>query len=63
MDRGIPMRYPLRDILTVASIHPFYRRDIQFPPSQKEIKQAIVGQKDTITPPLESHPLTRKQDL
>ncbi|OXV08597.1 hypothetical protein Egran_03637 [Elaphomyces granulatus] len=63
MDRGMPRRYSLRDILTVASIHPFYRTDIRFPPSSEEINQAIAGQKNTDTLPLESLPLTRKQDL
>jgi hypothetical protein len=63
MDQGMPRRYSLRDILTVASIHPFYRTDIRFPPSPEEINQAIAGQKTTDTLPLESLPLTRKQDL
>ena len=61
MDEGMPVRYPLRDILTVASIHPFYRTDIRFPPSPEEINQAIVNQKDTDTPTLENLPLTHKQ--
>lgn len=55
--------YSLRDILSVASRHPFYNSEIQYPPNEEEIARLLDPQ---ITPPaaeLGSLPLTHKEDL
>lgn len=63
MDAATVTHYPLHDILAVASIHPFYRSDIQFPPDAEHIKNVLGNQKDAKTPSLASVPLTYKQGL
>ncbi|OJI99662.1 hypothetical protein ASPVEDRAFT_148689 [Aspergillus versicolor CBS 583.65] len=63
MDNPTATPYSLHDILTVASIHPFYRSDAQYPPDAERIKQILEQQKDTNTPSLASVPLTYKKDL
>lgn len=53
--------YSLRDILSVASKHPFYNREIEYPPNAEEIAQLL--DQTAITPDLRALPLTHKEDL
>ncbi|CAI6339873.1 unnamed protein product [Periconia digitata] len=54
--------FPLKDVLCVARIHPFYTRATKYPPSDDKI---LAAQKhaDEIAPDLEAHQLTWKSDL
>ncbi|KAF5023464.1 hypothetical protein F66182_4464 [Fusarium sp. NRRL 66182] len=55
--------YPLRDVLTVASIHPFYS-DVKYPPDQKAVEAAIKQAALITKPPdLTLQPLMWKRDL
>lgn len=55
--------YSLREILSVASRHPFYNREIQYPPNAEEIARLLDPQTATAAPELASLPLTHKEDL
>ncbi|CAG8928439.1 unnamed protein product [Penicillium salamii] len=55
--------YSIRDILSVASRHPFYNREVQYPPNAKEIAQLLDPQTQTAVPELRSLHLTQKEDL
>lgn len=56
--------YSLSDILSVASVHPFYS-DSEYPPTREQLPQLLqVSQaKGEDTRQLKSFPLTRKDSL
>ncbi|CAG7970933.1 unnamed protein product [Penicillium olsonii] len=55
--------YSIRDILSVASRHPFYNHEVQYPPNAEEIAQLRDPQNETEIRELSDIPLTHKEDL
>lgn len=63
MDAINATHYSLHDILAVASNHPFYQPDIQYPPDAGQISRILKSQADGTTPSLADVPLTYKKNL
>lgn len=55
--------YTLEDVLTVASLHPFYHDDVLFPPSHDLINEALTNRASRDTRNLHDFPLCGKEHL
>jgi hypothetical protein len=56
--------FSLREILAVASIHPFYAAQVQYPPDAEAIQAALASAaKEPSNTDLRLVPLTVKKDL
>ena len=56
--------FSLRDVLAVASIHPFYATQARYPPDAEAIQIALASAaKELLIPNLRLVPLTTKKDL
>ena len=56
--------YALKEILTIASMHPFYKKDVIYPPTPDEINDILNQQASTRPEPkLQDFPLCQKKDL
>ncbi|KAE8380440.1 hypothetical protein BDV26DRAFT_302870 [Aspergillus bertholletiae] len=59
-----PTTFPLREVLAVADIHPFYNPNVQYPPSPEALKSALeLAHKQSEDSDLSSRPLVSKKDL
>jgi hypothetical protein len=56
-------KYTLKDILAVASVHPFYNSNTCFPPTQAQINEVISNGRNKQCPDLTNWPLTQKDHL
>ena len=55
--------YALKDILSIARIHPFYSRFCKYPPNQEAILHARSCQEGHVNTDLATLPLSFKDEL
>lgn len=55
--------YSIRDILSVAHIHPFYESSAKYPPSGEKVAVVLENQDEHINTQLSSQPLLHKDQL
>lgn len=55
--------YSLSDVLAIASVHPFYSLDVDYPPTREELPSVLAKAKDSGNGELLSFPLTHKEQL
>ncbi len=55
--------YSIKDILSVAHIHPFYESSTKYPPSPGKVATVLENQDEHANTPLSSQPLLHKNQL
>ncbi|OAA34629.1 hypothetical protein NOR_08387 [Metarhizium rileyi] len=59
-----PENYSLDNVLAVAKVHPFYNKDVHYPPDSDTIESIRIQSSERSTSAsIKSHPLLRKKDL